>query len=147
MLRVMIEKRVDSVLQQADNFIIAQPSCPAKSVFRPNLSDEPTMSPEHRAHDTSFHPPKSTLPSVQPSGPSAVKLPHWRINPADARIIFPKRPPAPEGPTPVPPHPSEQPQSGSKGSTEAVRTECARVLRELCPACFGGTKHGKPLEE
>jgi hypothetical protein len=25
--------------------------------------------------------------------------------------------------------------------------ECSRLLRQLCPACFGGSSFGRPLEE
>ena len=33
------------------------------------------------------------------------------------------------------------------GEEESDIVECTRVLRQLCPACFGGVSFGRPLEE
>ncbi|TEB24645.1 hypothetical protein FA13DRAFT_1638343 [Coprinellus micaceus] len=43
--------------------------------------------------------------------------------------------------------PEIPPQSGEKGfKVDELWQYCARLLRELCPACFGGTKFGRPFE-
>lgn len=46
------------------------------------------------------------------------------------------------------PHPprSEQPAVPPTSSPPAAfPEECMRELRQLCPACFGGSKHGRPI--
>ncbi len=43
--------------------------------------------------------------------------------------------------------PTESINKEAEVSGPRSHTECARILRQLCPACFGGEKHGRPLEE
>ncbi|KAF8178009.1 hypothetical protein BJ912DRAFT_856565, partial [Pholiota molesta] len=76
-LRVLVDKRMESLLEQADAYLQAQ---------RPSIH---------------------------------VMAPTQPFNPDASRTI----------------------------SSSSTPSECARALRQLCPACFGGVKHGRPLED
>ena len=43
--------------------------------------------------------------------------------------------------------PSPQPSASPSPQPTESPEECMRELRQLCPACFGGVKHGRLLEE
>lgn len=120
-LCALIEKHTESILEQANTFLQAQNSPPAARPtlsFNPDVSRIPYQLPPYR----SPHPPSPELPSPPSSPPSGV----------------PKQPPCPLSP-------SEESLQQSKAPL--MRSECARRLRQLCPACFGGGKHGRSLEE
>lgn len=103
-LRVLIEKRTESLLEQADTYLQAQLSVP---------SAIPTLP---------FDPDLSKVPDIQ--------------SPPDIALATDSLPPPSEPSVSLPsPPPAVSPE------------ECARELRQLCPACFGGTKHGRSLEE
>ncbi|KJA14936.1 hypothetical protein HYPSUDRAFT_412056 [Hypholoma sublateritium FD-334 SS-4] len=59
----------------------------------------------------------------------------------------PDAPPLPHIPLATDPPPLPSNPSPPSSPPPVSPEECMRELRQLCPACFGGAKHGRPLED
>ncbi|RDB30958.1 hypothetical protein Hypma_000078 [Hypsizygus marmoreus] len=145
-LQIQIEERIDTALVHAEhqiqqhtlvadepNSLAPLPSAPETS---PTTSDiapiqNPTVSP--------------TSSPITPTQNSTVPPPSTRGSAPDEASSATGAPPNPHHSVP---HAKDLPRRRTPQSTlDLTPGECARILQQRCPACFGGTHHGRSFND
>jgi hypothetical protein len=127
-----IEKQIDSALEACDGIVqshVPSPEQPSSSDSLPG--EQPSSS--------------DPLPGEQPS--SSDPLPGEQPS-TTRRPSPPAEPPCSKPPSREQPSITESPAEPQPTATSKMTPgQCARILRQLCPACFGGTSFGASFDD